>query len=522
MAEYIHTKLQDYEPGQLYRDPQVGSLYRVEDTTPQAKTRLWQVQRDEAGDGVWQPANSSVYPRFEDAVATLAVMVDTHGLVKWEPEMEELPEMCRSCRCRTCGNEDCPCWDVECRESDRRDCEHFGRVTDDCEDWRPKDGTPGAEPTGAEEPPKTEEAAPEEAAPDETEPESGALMPADAEALTGGGFDYSGLDAVAVDTLHVAERMIFEGRRDYIIATAQAVAIAHEAVVPNWDELHHNQHSENTFLRWCAYVGISKSAAYRFLQVSELLNNSSPEELAALEAASPSLLYAAAKPSAPPALVQAVKDGDITSHKQYQEALEKIRQLEKANASLRDDCASAQRNATDAVQKKQEAQAEAEAAKEEAAEARRRAAAAEARPLEVVGAAPEDIERWRAEGAAAAQREVETMRRYIERREKEMDAKNSFADAEAKKAKQEARQAKEALKGKNEHLAAVERKLAQKEALLKELSPEASVAAVPCCQCIYDSVCMGIGLLNTPGEEQDAVNNRITGCTGGVRKKEER
>ena len=44
-----------------------------------------------------------------------------------------------------------------------------------------------------------------------------------------------------------------------------------------------------------------------------------------LEAASPSLLYAAAKPSAPAELVQAVKDGDITTHKQYQEALAEIR-----------------------------------------------------------------------------------------------------------------------------------------------------------------------------------------------------
>lgn len=52
-----------------------------------------------------------------------------------------------------------------------------------------------------------------------------------------------------------------------------------------------------------------------------LLSGSTPEEQAVLEAASPSLLYAAAKPSAPAELVQAVKDGDITTHKQYQDLL---------------------------------------------------------------------------------------------------------------------------------------------------------------------------------------------------------
>mgnify|MGYP007125000112 CR=1 FL=1 len=55
------------------------------------------------------------------------------------------------------------------------------------------------------------------------------------------------------------------------------------------------------------------------------MDESSPREQKVLEELSPSLLYAAAKPSAPAELVQGVKAGDITTHKQYQELLAEIR-----------------------------------------------------------------------------------------------------------------------------------------------------------------------------------------------------
>lgn len=140
-------------------------------------------------------------------------------------------------------------------------------------------------------------------------------------------FDYSGLDAQTVEVLHVAEHEILTARQTYICRVSAAVAAAHEAVVANCENGERGQFAshENTFLAWCASVGLKKDAAYRLLQVNALLTGATPEEQATLEAASPSLLYAAAKPSAPEELVQAVKDGDITTHKQYQEALAEIR-----------------------------------------------------------------------------------------------------------------------------------------------------------------------------------------------------
>lgn len=142
-------------------------------------------------------------------------------------------------------------------------------------------------------------------------------------------FDYSGLNEQTVNDLHLAERECAAGRRlaeAGLRRMADGVAIAHEALVPNWDK-RNNQYSEDTFRRWCESIGVSKSAAYRLLQVTALFDNSSPEQQKILDSLSPSLLYAAAKPSAPADLVQAVKSGDITTHKQYQDLLKENQQL---------------------------------------------------------------------------------------------------------------------------------------------------------------------------------------------------
>jgi len=160
-------------------------------------------------------------------------------------------------------------------------------------------------------------------------------------------FDYSGLDAQTVTDLHLAEQMYTSGRKLAEIGLrrmADGVSIAHDAlcgscdnlsqahnnqggVVPHWDNSKHGNRGEDAFRRWCESIGVSKSTAYRLLQVSALFDSSSTREQQVLEELSPSLLYAAAKPSAPANLVQAVKDGDITTHKQYQDLLKENQQL---------------------------------------------------------------------------------------------------------------------------------------------------------------------------------------------------
>lgn len=153
-------------------------------------------------------------------------------------------------------------------------------------------------------------------------------------------FDYSGLDAQTVTDLHLAEQIYTSGRKLAEMGLrrmADGVSIAHDALVANCDNSKYGKRGEDTFRRWCASMSISKDAAYRLLQVSALFDSSSPRQQQVLEELSPSLLYAAAKPSAPANLVQAVKDGDITTHKQYQDLLAQLKTAESArDAALAD------------------------------------------------------------------------------------------------------------------------------------------------------------------------------------------
>lgn len=151
-------------------------------------------------------------------------------------------------------------------------------------------------------------------------------------------FDYSGLDAQTVTDLHLAEQMYTSGRKLAEMGLrrmADGVSIAHDALCVTIATKCRNgkgafSDSEKTFGSWCESVGLNRKAAERLLQVAKLFDSSSPRQQQVLEELSPSLLYAAAKPSAPADLVQAVKSGDITTHKQYQDLL-------KANQQLRAD-----------------------------------------------------------------------------------------------------------------------------------------------------------------------------------------
>ena len=159
-----------------------------------------------------------------------------------------------------------------------------------------------------------------------------ALSPCDAApACSAAAFDYSGLDNKTVSTLHWAEHAIIKYRREYVINVAETVTVVHDAlcgtVVQNLDNGKFAA-KEDTFSRWCESVGISRSMAYNLLQVHNLISGATAEEQETLAAASPSLLYAAAKPSAPEEAVNLVKSGDIKTHKEYQQLVAQLKQAE--------------------------------------------------------------------------------------------------------------------------------------------------------------------------------------------------
>ena len=115
-----------------------------------------------------------------------------------------------------------------------------------------------------------------------------------------------------------------------LVHMGNAIAVAHDAlcgVVAQCDNSKHGNRGDDTFRAWCVSIGITKDTAYRLLQVSALLDGSSPRQQKILKELSPTLLYAVAKPSAPQELVEKVKNGEVTTNKAYQDLLKENQQL---------------------------------------------------------------------------------------------------------------------------------------------------------------------------------------------------
>lgn len=146
-------------------------------------------------------------------------------------------------------------------------------------------------------------------------------------------FDYSGLTDQTVEDLHFAEDEYRHGKQMAergLVHMGNAIAAAHDAlcgVVALCDNSKHGNRGEDTFRAWCVSIGITKDTAYRLLQVSALLDGSSPRQQKILKELSPTLLYAVAKPSAPAELVEKVKNGEVTTNKAYQDLLKENQQL---------------------------------------------------------------------------------------------------------------------------------------------------------------------------------------------------
>lgn len=146
-------------------------------------------------------------------------------------------------------------------------------------------------------------------------------------------FDYSGLTDQTVEDLHFAENEYRHGKQMAergLVHMGNAIAAAHDAlcgVVALCDNSKHGNRGEDTFRAWCVSIGITKDTAYRLLQVSALLDGSSPRQQKILKELSPTLLYAVAKPSAPQELVEKVKNGEVTTNKAYQDLLKENQQL---------------------------------------------------------------------------------------------------------------------------------------------------------------------------------------------------
>lgn len=440
----------------IYRDPATGWLYRV---SPQPENGIYAMQyRDPANSVVWKPDitwnTNAVYRDREHLQEGLEARAKRDG---WElvssPVSSEAPEVvdegeeyspCDTCRCPDCIDSSCPqagcdktdggfgCFAPyeECPAPAEETCsdERLEEEIEKCKNQSARNGDVAATTAGS--------AAPEPAETSTTPTDANTLLapgcPADAGSATQGlsaagpasleaepeatSFDYSGLDAQTVATLHSAENIIRSARKEYVIKVADAVGMAHDELleVRNSDvKLYGNRYTEDTFIAWCKFVGISKSTAYQLLQVSNLLESSTPNEQKILKQASPSLLYAAARPSAEPEAVAALKGGDITTHKQYREleaqlkaerearekAAAEAESLRYANDALRDEAATARAQAKHAQEKADAL--ETRPVMSELSDAKERIKELEARPVEVAVQEPDPAEVERRAGEKA-------------------------------------------------------------------------------------------------------------------------
>ena len=259
-----------------------------------------------------------------------------------------------------------------------------------------------------------------------------------ASATPAAGFDF-GADA-ETNALLLQDAQIFMASS---MARVMAAKRAHDRTAHNY---------RGSWGKWCEVVGISRDTGDNMVRVAERFGNVQIDGQNLIDLQPLKLLYAASKPSAPAQLVQGVKDGDITTNKQYQELLAQLKAKDQALADekaahqaeskacseiladeqMRRQAANEARIAAEKTA--QEAKESCRTAQKSLAEVRdelrtknQRIKELEARPIEVKGADPDDIARWRAEGAKPVQAQLDKVQAEAD------DLREKLREAEAGK-----------------------------------------------------------------------------------------
>ena len=436
-------------PGDVYRSAKRGQLYKIGELANGKKT-CYLTMRSNAQGETWVPANSSVYPNLSDAQGEFEAWIRTEQL---EPAA--------------------PTGDAAATTVERAVKEQPRGVGISTTSESGADASTPLSESSSTQGPNSSPAPASRADAGAAEQSLSTAGPASLEAkdMNVPTFDYSGLDDQTAADVRLGEREFIGGRKMTEVGIrrmADGVAIVHDALCGTDATLCRNGDGtftspEKTFGRWCESVGLNRKAAERLLQVSKLFDQSSPRQQKALEELGPTLLYAIAKPSAPAELVQAVKDGDITTNKQYQEALAEIRARDAKIEDLLEMSEAADRRAEEAERMRQDAQqkceeaiahievarnmqidtarerdeacrreakadARAREAEEENSDLRRRLQEMEERPRDVAVMQPSEdqIEAWRREGA---ERLTDTVKDQVSRANKEkLDAQRQVVD----------------------------------------------------------------------------------------------
>lgn len=192
-------------------------------------------------------------------------------------------------------------------------------------------------------------------------------------------------------------------------------------------------HYQGSWGKWCAAVGISRDTGDRMVSVAAQCGNIQLEGKSILDVQPLKLLYAAAKPSTPEVVKQAVFTGDITTYKEYQELMAQLK-AEKSRADAAEKSAQNARKENayfKELVKSAEAQTHKDAEKREEAESRYESALADISGLKEQNAQLKE----RADSAEAREEEAWKMQSKAEARAKNAEGQLSGSRQVAEAAK---------------------------------------------------------------------------------------
>lgn len=192
-------------------------------------------------------------------------------------------------------------------------------------------------------------------------------------------------------------------------------------------------HYQGSWGKWCTAVGISRDTGDNMVRVAEQFGNIQLEGKSILDVQPMKLLYAAAKPSTPEVVKQAVFTGDITTYKEYQELMAQLKaEKERADAAEKSAQNARKENAYfKELVKSAEAQTHKDAEKREEAESRYESALADINGLKEQNAQLKE----RADSAEAREEEAWKMQSKAEARAKNAEGQLSGSRQVAEAAK---------------------------------------------------------------------------------------
>lgn len=190
-------------------------------------------------------------------------------------------------------------------------------------------------------------------------------------------------------------------------------------------------HYQGSWGKWCAAVGISRDTGENMVRVAEQFGNIQLEGRSILDVQPLKLLYAAAKPSTPEVVKQAVFTGDITTYKEYQELMAQLKaEKDRADAAEKSAQNARKENAYfKELVKSAEAQTSKDAERREEAESRYESALADISGLKEQNAQLKE----RADSAEAREEEAWKLQSKAETRaqeaEKQLEGSRQMAEA---------------------------------------------------------------------------------------------